>query len=141
MASEGGENPGGQPETYSLECTSRDCTLGDNGGRYKTPELEIGLAMQMLVMNREDNHQQPRPALVLETTRQKSKAEKVSRPTIKMGISLRVVRRDLHRYLGSGVDTKSEGELVTEIKRISVITRSNLVNVVSFSVLINSAPK
>ena len=120
---------------------SAECTLGEDGARYRTPELEIGLAMQMLVMNREDNHQQPRPAQVVETTRQKSKAEKVSRPTIKMGISLRVVRRDLHRYLGSGVDTKSEGELVTEIKRIAVITRSNLVNVVSFSVLINSAPK
>ena len=41
------------------------------------------------------------------------------------------LRRDLHRYLGTGVDTKSENELLTEIKRIAVITRSNLVNVVS----------
>ena len=41
------------------------------------------------------------------------------------------LRRDLHRYLGTGVDTKSEGELLTDIKRIAVITRSNLVNVLS----------
>ena len=41
------------------------------------------------------------------------------------------LRRDLHRYLGTGVDTKSKGELLAEIKKIAVITRSNLVNVVS----------
>ena len=41
------------------------------------------------------------------------------------------LRRDLHRYLGTGVDTKSEAELLAKIKRIAVITRSNLVNVVS----------
>ena len=51
--------------TCSLECTSRDCTLGDNGGRWKTPELESGLAMQMLVMHREDNHQQPLDSVLL----------------------------------------------------------------------------
>ena len=155
--------PGGQ--TCSLECTSRDCTLGDNGTRYKTPELESGLAMQMLVMHREDNHQQPRPVQSMETAGKKNKAEKVSRPTIKMGsseddfilfkclfesykrscqltdiVDIRDqllaccetdLRRDLHRYLGTGVDTKSEGELLAEIKKIAVITRSNLVNVVS----------
>ena len=43
--------------------------------------------MQMLVMHRKDNHQQARPAQVVENSRQKSKAEKVSRPTIKMGSS------------------------------------------------------
>merc|ERR1719370_2048603 len=41
------------------------------------------------------------------------------------------LRRDLHRYLGTGVDAKSEVELLAEIKKIAVITRSNLVNVVS----------
>ena len=39
--------------------------------------------------------------------------------------------RDLHRYLGTGVEDKSEGELLAEIKKIAVITRINLVNVVS----------
>ena len=161
--------PGGPgtspPQTHSLECTSAECTLGENGARYRTPELEISLAMQMLVMHREDNHRQPRPAQVVETNSQKSKAEKVSRPTIKMGSSeddfiffqclfesykrscqltnvtdIRDqllacceidLRRDLHRYLGTGVDNKSEVELLAEIKKIAVITRSNLVNVVS----------
>ena len=37
----------------------------------------------------------------------------------------------MHRYLGTGVDNKSEVELLAEIKKIAVITRSNLVNVVS----------
>ena len=64
----------------SLECTSRDCTLGDNGGRWKTPELESSLAMQMLVMHREDNHQQPLSVQVAENAGKKNKAEKVSRP-------------------------------------------------------------
>ena len=145
--------PGGQPKTCSLECTSRDCTLGDNGTRYRTPELESGLAMQMLVMHREDNHQQPRPVQSVEAASKKNKAEKVSRPTIKMGsseddfiffkclfesykrscqltdiVDIRDqllaccetdLRRDLHRYLGTGVDTKSEGELLAEIKKIA----------------------
>ena len=125
--------------TCSLECTSPDCTLGDNGGRWKTPELESSLAMQMLVMHREDNHQQPLPVQGVETAGKKNKAEKVSRPTIKMGSSEddfiffkclfesykrscqltdvtdvrdqllacceTDLRRDLHRYLGTGVDT------------------------------------
>ena len=39
---------------------------------------ESGLAMQMLVMHREDNHQQPRPVQVVETAgNQKRRAEKV----------------------------------------------------------------
>ena len=60
---------------------------GEDGARYKTPELESGLAMQILVMHREDNHQQPRLAQVVESNSQNRKAEKVNRPTIKMGSS------------------------------------------------------
>ena len=116
--------------------------------------------MQMLVMHREDNHQQPRPVQVVETAgNQKRRAEKVSRPTTKMGSSeddfifkclfesykrscqltdntdIRDqllaccetdLRRDLYRYLSTGVATKSEVELMAEIKKIAVITRSNL---------------
>ena len=41
------------------------------------------------------------------------------------------MRRDLYRYLGTGVDTKSEVELLAVINKIAVITRSNFVNVVS----------
>merc|ERR1711888_414056 len=122
--------------------------------------------MQMLVMHMEYNHQKPQSAAqVVESSGQNRKAEKVSRPVVKMGSSedeiiffkclfesykrscqLTIVtdirdqllaccetdlRRDLHRYLGTGVDTKSEVELLAEIKKIAVITRSNLVNVVS----------
>ena len=36
------------------------------------------------------------------------------------------LRRDLYRYLSTGVATKSEVELMAEIKKIAVITRSNL---------------
>ena len=32
----------------------------------------------------------------------------------------------MYRYLGTGVDTKSEVELIAEIKKIAVITWSNL---------------
>ena len=139
--------------------------MGDSGGRWKTPELESSLAMQMLAMHMEYNHQKPQPAQVVESSGQNRKAEKVSRPTIKMGSSEddfiffqclfdsykrscqltnvtdirdqllacceNDLRRDLHRYLGTGVDNKSEVELLAEIKKIAVITRSNLVNVVS----------
>ena len=119
--------------------------------------------MQLLKMHREDNHRQP--AQVVESSSQSRKAEKVCRPTIKMGSSeddfiffqclfesykrscqLKNVtdirdqllaccetdlRRDLHRYLVTGVDNKTEVELLAEIKKIAVISRSNLVNVVS----------
>ena len=150
--------------SLSLECTSPNCTLGDNGARYRTPELEGSLAMQLLLMHNENNHKQ-QPVQTMEAGSQKRRAEKVSRPTIKMGSSeddfiffkclfesykrscqltdatdIRDqllaccetdLRRDLHRYLGTGVDAKSEVELLAEIKKIAVITRSNLVNVVS----------
>ena len=120
--------------------------------------------MQLLMLHNENNHKQ-QPVHTVEAGGQKRRAEKVSRPTIKMGSSeddfiffkclfesykrscqltditdIRDqllaccetdLRRDLHRYLGTGVDTKSEKELLAEIKQIAVITRSNLVNVVS----------
>ena len=54
-----GGPPSGPPQTHSLECMSPDCTLGDNGTRYKTPEYPLEFDMQMLVKHREDNHKQP----------------------------------------------------------------------------------
>ena len=128
--------------TCSLECTSRECTMGDSGGLWRTPELESGLAMQMLVLHMDYNHQKPQPAQMVESGGQNRKAEKVSRPTLKMGSSeddfiffqclfesykrscqltsitdIRDqllaccetdLRRDLHRYLGTGVDAMSD---------------------------------
>ena len=75
---------GGKPLTCSLECPSPDCTLGTDGTRYQTPELEAALAMQLLMMHDERNHKQS--VQVVESS-QSRKAEKVSRPTIKMGSS------------------------------------------------------
>ena len=156
---------GGQPLTCSLECPSPDCALGTNGARYKTPELDAALAMQILMMHDERNHKQQQPVQAVESGNQRRRAEKVNRPTIKMGSSeddfiffkclfesykrfcqltddteIRDqllaccetdLRTDLHRYLGTGVDIKSEVKLLAEIKKIAVITRSNLENVVS----------
>ena len=64
----------------SLECPRQSCTLGDDGARYKTPELESTLAMQMLTLHN-DEHKQPEQ--VREVNHQNRKAEKVSRPKIK----------------------------------------------------------
>ena len=81
-----GDPPPDPPQTVSLECTSPECTVGDGGTRYKTPAYPLEYAMQMLVMHDNNNHRQPRPAQVVESS-QNRKAEKVSRPTIKMGSS------------------------------------------------------
>ena len=124
--------------------------------------LVSGLAMQLLLMHNESNHKQT--VQTGEAGTQRQKAEKVCRPTFKMGSSeddfiflclfesykrscqltdvadIRDqllaccemdLRRDLLRYLGTGLDAQSEAELLAEIKRIAVVTRSNLVNVVS----------
>ena len=44
-----------------LDCTAAECKLGDEGGRYRTPELEVEYAMRMLelhVKNHEPVQQQ-----------------------------------------------------------------------------------
>ena len=72
---------GGCPlQTCSLVCTNPNCTLGENGAKYKAPEFPLEFAMQMLVMHDTNNHHQPRPAQVVErsltvrTARQKKLA-------------------------------------------------------------------
>ena len=75
---------GGPPQNCSLECTNPTCTLGDNGAKYKTPEYPLEYAMQLLVMHNE-NHKQP--VTTGEASTKKCRAEKVCRPTIKMGSS------------------------------------------------------
>ena len=69
--------------TCSLECPSPNCTLGKDGARFKTPELDAALAMQLLMLHDERNHKQP--VQMVEAGNQKRRAEKVSRPTLKMG--------------------------------------------------------
>ena len=77
---------GGPPRTCSLECENPDCSLGKNGARWKSPEMEAGLAMQLSMVHIENNHKQ-QPVPTVEAGSQKRRAEKASRPTIKMGSS------------------------------------------------------
>ena len=73
---------GGPPQTHSLECTSAQCTLGENGAKWRTPEYPLEFAMQMLTMHTETNHKHPQLAQVVNATTQKLKAEKVNCPII-----------------------------------------------------------
>ena len=77
------------PQTHSLEFTSALCTLGENDTKWRTPEYPIEFTMQMLMMHTETNHKHPRQqsAQVVNSTTQKHKEEKVSRPVVKMGNS------------------------------------------------------
>ena len=61
------------PQTYSLECPSPNCTLGEDGARFKTPELDAALAMQFLMLHDERNHRQPEQ--MVEAGNQKCRAE------------------------------------------------------------------
>ena len=85
MASGGPPSGTGPPQTYSLECTSAQCALGENGAKWRTPAYPLEFAMQMLTMHTDTNHKHPQQAQVVNATTQKHKAEKVNRPTIKMG--------------------------------------------------------
>ena len=78
---------GGPPQTHSLECTSAQCTLGEDGAKWRTPKYPLEFAMKMLEMHTETNHKHPQQAQVVNATTQKHKAEKVSRPVVKMGSS------------------------------------------------------
>ena len=42
----------------TLECTAPNCDLGQSGGRYKTPMLEVMYAMEMLRSHLQQNHEQ-----------------------------------------------------------------------------------
>ena len=60
---------------------------GEEGARYKTPLLEAELAMQMLPMHRADEHGHLQVVAGETANVRRSKAEKVSRPSIKLGVS------------------------------------------------------
>ena len=87
MASGGPPSGMGQPQTFSLECTSAQCALGENGAKWRTPAYPLEFAMQMLTMHNDNNHKHPQQAQVVNATNQKHKAEKVNRPILKMGSS------------------------------------------------------
>ena len=48
MASGGPPSGTGPSQTYSLECTSAQCSLGENGAKWRTPEYPLEFAMKML---------------------------------------------------------------------------------------------
>ena len=68
---------GGAHQTFSFECESPGCSLGKNGARWKSPELEAGLAMQLLMLRNENNHKQ-QPVHTVEAGSQKRIAEKIT---------------------------------------------------------------
>ena len=41
-----------------LDCTAAECKLGDGGGRYKTPEMEVEHALELLKLHVKNHEQQ-----------------------------------------------------------------------------------
>ena len=39
-----------------LDCPKPGCNLGEDGAKYKTPELEATIAMEMLKLHVQQNH-------------------------------------------------------------------------------------
>ena len=71
-----------------LECPVVGCELGEAGGKYKTPPLPSGQALQLLTMHNQ-NHTQAQGVAVGKGTGGATgcKAEKVPRPVLKKGQS------------------------------------------------------
>ena len=74
-----------------LECPVVGCDLGEDGGRYKTPPLPSGEALQLLTLHHH-NHAQAQGGAVGQQqgtggTVVGCKAEKVPRPVLKKGQS------------------------------------------------------
>ena len=71
-----------------LECPVVGCELGEAGGKYKTPPLPSGQALQLLTMHNQ-NHTQAQGVAVGQGTGGATgcKAEKVPRPVLKKGQS------------------------------------------------------
>ena len=80
-----------------LECPVVGCTLGENGGRYKTPPVPEALQLQLLMMHNQ-NHVQAQGVAVEHDAggaRVGCKAEKVPRPVLKKGQS-----EDKYKFCG-----------------------------------------
>ena len=76
-------------DPIELECPVVGCDLGEAGGKYKTPPLPSGEAIQLLTIHNQ-NHAQSQGAAVGHGTGGAlvgSKAEKVPRPVLKKGQS------------------------------------------------------
>ena len=80
---------GGTVPPVELECPVVGCTLGENGGRYKTPPVPEALQLQLLMMHNQ-NHVQAQGVAVEHDAggaRVGCKAEKVPKPVLKKGQS------------------------------------------------------
>ena len=62
-----------------LECPRHDCTCGDDGGKYKTPEMGTKYALQILEMHVQANHVVQVP---VGNGQQQVRPEKVQRPKL-----------------------------------------------------------
>ena len=157
---------GGQVPPMELECPVVGCTLGENGGRYKTPPVPEALQLQLLMMHNQ-NHVQAQGVAVEHDAggaRVGCKAEKVPRPVLKKGQSedkfLHFIRQwarykrasnlgsdqqirdqllaccdedlmeELNNLHGDQLDTKTEEELLTEMKTLAIVAQNHLVNIV-----------
>ena len=72
-----------------LECPVAGCNFGEAGGRYKTPPLPSGDAVQLLNIHNQNHTQAAQGAAVGHGTGDASrpKVEKVPRPTLSKGLS------------------------------------------------------
>ena len=66
-----------------LECPNAECNLVDRGAKYKTPELEAGLAMEMLKLHVQQNHEQSQ-VVAAANTGNKNMRERQKKPTADM---------------------------------------------------------
>ena len=125
----------------TLECTAPNCDLGQSGGRYKTPMLEVAYAMEMLRSHLQQNHDQEHGG---DQQRQEpgdkcfTKPEKTRRPSLQKGISedkYLTFERDSRRVLSqkprafqkNGIFTIQEGEHVA-FRFLGISRRADSIN-------------
>ena len=157
---------GGTVPPVELECPVVGCTLGENGGRYKTPPVPEALQLQLLMMHNQNHVQAQGVAVEHETggARVGCKAEKVPRPVLKKGqsedkflhfsrqwvrykrasnlVDAQQIRdqllaccsedliEELNNLHGDQLDTKSEEQLLSEMRTLAIVAQNHLVNIV-----------
>ena len=66
----------------SLQCTYENCTSGENGSRWKSPEMAVEAAVQLLGYHIQGVHTEMETKPVIQ---QKNKLEKITRPSLSSG--------------------------------------------------------
>ena len=69
----------------ALECSNAECTLGASGAMYKTPEVEIQYAMELLKLHVQQNHAQGQ---VVAAAPSKNMRERQKKPTADMEMTV-----------------------------------------------------